>query len=296
MRLTELQADLKQAVEVEDYANVAELMPKIKQLKATIKAAAVATDKESDFIPLAEMGAFLRSRGDLPEERIESIVTSMDINGNGRIDLKGWRRGWKLYVLKDGMAKEVAEEVIKEVISNAIDEVARVAEIAEVIDEVIGEAAQANESAAAGRLQLISLLSKVKTFGKRLKSKAEEAAAALRRAAETKAAAEDAAAEAKAAAEAATAAEAALAAARSQQLMQEQEQKLVQERVQEQVQVLVQELVQELVLVLMKMVMVMVELLMKMVMVMVLVQVLVKMVLVLVLEFSLVVRMLLIDQ
>eukprot|EP00900_Chrysochromulina_parva_P016653 jgi/Chrpa1/2498/Chrysochromulina_OHIO_Genome00001346-RA len=160
MRLTELQADLKQAVEVEDYANVAELMPKIKQLKATIKAAAVATDKESDSIPLAEMGAFLRSRGDLPEERIESIVTSMDINGNGRIDLKGWRRGWKLYVLKDGMAKEVAEEVIKEVISNAIDEVARVAEIAEVIDEVIGEAAQVNESAAAGRLQLISLLSK----------------------------------------------------------------------------------------------------------------------------------------
>jgi hypothetical protein len=56
----------------------------------------------SDTIPLAAMGDFLRGRGDVPTEVIEDMVTSLDTDGNGVIDLDEWRAGWLLLAPKLG--------------------------------------------------------------------------------------------------------------------------------------------------------------------------------------------------
>jgi hypothetical protein len=56
----------------------------------------------SDTIPLAAMGDFLRGRGDVPTEVIENMVTSLDTDGNGVIDLDEWRAGWLLLAPKLG--------------------------------------------------------------------------------------------------------------------------------------------------------------------------------------------------
>jgi len=45
-------------------------------------------------IPLASMGDYLRSRGDVPEPTISTMVHELDINGDGVIDLSEWRHGW----------------------------------------------------------------------------------------------------------------------------------------------------------------------------------------------------------
>ena len=45
-------------------------------------------------IPLSDMGEYLRSRGDVAEDTVSTIVSDLDVNGDGVIDLDEWRRGW----------------------------------------------------------------------------------------------------------------------------------------------------------------------------------------------------------
>ena len=66
--------------------------------------------KGADSIPVAIMGDYLRSRGDISAKTIESMVFDMDSNGNGHIDLHEWRRAaWKTFG-KDLSADEDVEQ------------------------------------------------------------------------------------------------------------------------------------------------------------------------------------------
>ena len=66
--------------------------------------------KGADSIPVAIMGNYLRSRGDISAKTIESMVFDMDSNGNGHIDLHEWRRAaWKTFG-KDLSADEDVEQ------------------------------------------------------------------------------------------------------------------------------------------------------------------------------------------
>jgi hypothetical protein len=65
--------------------------------------------KGSDSIPVAVMGDYLSSRGDISAKTIESMVLDMDSNGDGHIDLHEWRRAWKTFG-KDRSAEEEVEQ------------------------------------------------------------------------------------------------------------------------------------------------------------------------------------------
>jgi hypothetical protein len=80
--------------------------------------------KGSDSIPVAVMGDYLSSRGDISAKTIESMVLDMDSNGDGHIDLHEWRRAWKTFG-KDRSAEEEVEQPLAAVMATAEEQVAQ---------------------------------------------------------------------------------------------------------------------------------------------------------------------------
>jgi len=69
-----------------------------------------AVSKGADRISMEAMKAHLRERGDVPDELLDSVVSALDINGDGEIDLHEFSQGWDTVAVEKAAAEKAAAD------------------------------------------------------------------------------------------------------------------------------------------------------------------------------------------